>query len=269
MSERRTADGRRGQTCATVADEMQRADDDGHGRPGKMKCSELGQITNRKTRTPKRVRASAPDDLRCALALGEETAPFGKTRRNGRGPSTTGLNPRPLGRWSGREERLRQSDTAAANSTIDGAQEKRGQENKLRGRAWILKGEGGTGGEQGDGGHRGPERQLQPGGACGERESQEVATLKGSGDGPNLSPMGPWWPGEPKGDDPGRSPERPCRPSLERELRDGVSDWSCRVWIDGGREGAVKGPVELPGVSSRRYGARRCIYTCDLVRVER
>ena len=87
-----------------------------------------------------------------------DTAPFGKTRRNGRGPSTTGLNPRPLGRWSSREERLRQSDTAAANSTIGGAQEKRGQENRLRRRAWILNGEGGTGGEQGDGGHRGPER---------------------------------------------------------------------------------------------------------------
>ena len=52
MSERRTADERRRQTCATVADEMQRADDDGQGRPGTMKCSELGQITNRNTRRP-------------------------------------------------------------------------------------------------------------------------------------------------------------------------------------------------------------------------
>ena len=51
-----------------------------------------------------------------------------------------------------------------------------------------------------------------------------------------------------EGDDRSRSPELPCRPRYEGELRVGVSDWSGRVWTDGGRERAVKGSVELPGV---------------------
>ena len=35
-------------------------------------------------------------------------------------------------------------------------------------------------------------------------------------------------------------------PNLAGGLRVGVSDWTCRVSTDCGREKAVKGPVELP-----------------------
>ena len=64
-SEKRTDDGRRGQSCATVADEMQRADDDRQGTPGTVKCSELGQITNRMTHTPR----SSSGECHCRPAI--------------------------------------------------------------------------------------------------------------------------------------------------------------------------------------------------------
>ena len=51
-------------------------------------------------------------------------------------------------------------------------------------------------------------------------------------------------------------------PELDGELRVGVSDWSCRVLTDDGRE-------KLPGGGSRCNRARRCGYTCDLLQAKR
>ena len=81
--------------------------------------------------------------------------------------------------------------------------------------------------------------------AGGYRESR-VATLKGSGDGPNLSPEESWWPGEQaRVMDEVARPNSLATPDLAGGLWVGVSDWTCRVSTDYGSEKAVKGPVEL------------------------
>ena len=110
----------------------QRDDVMGAADPALEKCSELGQITNQMTRTPR----ASPGGCHWRPAMRTDTGRRDRRPSEKRGHRCARVYewtyPRPLGRWT--DECLRPSDTATACSPIGGAQEIR----EAQGRAPLV-----------------------------------------------------------------------------------------------------------------------------------